>query len=287
PTKKESSLLLAKDKEGPKEGLVDRVTPGPLTYLDRKFPSFVLSEGAAVKQIDLIRPGETYQLKNEKSDKADAWKFVTPKELESGPADSYAASDIQFGLGRLLPLRVAAEKADDKQLDGFGLKPPQYQVTLTIAAKDGKEEKYTYSFGKETPDRSGVFAKSDKGDLIYVVPTVTLTPLQAELQDKALFAFDVDKVRGLKLSGWKNVVGSLQTIDLERKSKSSWMAKAPPDYQVEPSVAESFLQVLANLRTTKFLKGAPKPEFGLDPAKNPTALTVEIILDGDKPPLHL
>src|SRR5207248_6732805 len=37
---KSPALLLAKDKEANKEGLVDRVTPGPLAYLDRKIPTF-------------------------------------------------------------------------------------------------------------------------------------------------------------------------------------------------------------------------------------------------------
>jgi hypothetical protein len=246
-----------------------------------------MAEGTTVKQIELTRPGETYQVKSEKSDTQDIWKFAAPKELEGRPADSYAVRDIQIGVMRLLPLRVAAEKADDKQLEAFGLKPPQYQVTITLGTKDDKEEKYTYSFGKETPDKSGVFAKSDKSDMIYVIPSAALTPLQAELQDKALFTFDADKVRSLKLSGWKNIVGSVQTIELERKSSKSWIAKSPAGYEVEPSVAESFLLMLSNLKTTKFLKGPPKPEFGLDPAKNPAALTVEVVLDGDKPPLKL
>jgi hypothetical protein len=289
---KEGTLLLAKDKEGIKEGLADRVTPGPLAYLDRKVPTYAIGEGTTIKQLDLTRPGETYQLKNEKSGDAksgepDVWKFAAPKELDKRPADTYAVHDIIFGLNRLTPLRVAAEKPDDKQLEGFGLKPPQVQATLTLATKDNKEEKFTYSFGKETPDKTGVFLKSDRNDLVYVVPTTVMTPLQAELQDKTLFSFDVDKVRGLKLAGWKNVVGSGYALELERKSKTSWVAKAPPGYELEPSVAESFLQMLSHLKTTKFLKGPPKPEFGLDQAKNAGVLTIEISVEGEKEPLKL
>ncbi|HMF12980.1 MAG TPA: DUF4340 domain-containing protein, partial [Gemmataceae bacterium] len=293
PAAKESRVLLVKDKDGAKEGLADRVTSGPLSYLDRKVPTYSLLDGATVKQIELTRPGETFQLqsaKSEKSDKPgllDTWKFTAPKDLESRPADSFAVRSIEFGMQGLSPLRVAAEKADDKQLEGFGLKPPQYQVTITVAGKEDKEEKYTYLFGKEAPDKSGVFAKSDKTDLIYVVPSAALTPLQAELQDKTLLTFDVDKVKGLKLSGWKNIVGSVQTIDLERKTSKSWVAKSPSGYDVDPTVAESFLQMLANLKTTKFLKGPAKPEYGLDPAKSNTTLTVEIFMEGDKPPLVL
>ena len=114
-----------------------------------------------------------------------------------------------------------------------------------------------------------------------------LTALQAELQDKALFAFDVDKVRSLKLSGWRNVVAGGQTLDLERKSASSWVAKPPQVLDIEPAITESFLRMLSGLRTTKFLKGPPKPEYGLDPAKNLALLTIEIMVEGEKAPLKL
>ena len=284
---KQPTLLLVKDKQGIKEGLADRVTPGPLTYLDHKIPTYTPSEGSTIKLLDLSRGAEAIQLKSEKTGEVETWKFSAPKDMEQRPADSFAIRDIIFGLGRLIALRVAAEKPTDKQLESFGLKPPQFQATITVANKDGKEEKYSYSFGKEMSDKSGIYMKSDRGDLVYIIPAAILTPLQAELQDKSLFAFDVDKVRGLRISGWKNVVAGGQTLDLERKSKSSWTAKSPQGLEVEPTITESFLQMLSNLRTTKFLKGAPKPEYGLDPTKNQGLLTIEIILDGDKPPLKL
>jgi hypothetical protein len=284
---KEPTLLLVKDKEAGKEGLVDRVTPGPLAYLDRKVPVWSTAEGTHIKELTLTRNGEKIALKSEKSGEVNVWKFETPKDLQGRQADTYAVNDILFAVQRLSPLRVAAEKSSDKQLESFGLKPAQFEVAVTIAPKDGKEEKYVYSFGKETPDKSGVFAKSDRGDFVYVVPPAILTTVQAELQDKTLFTFDVDKVRGLKLTGWKSLLGTPQTLDLERISKSSWKAKSPPGFEVEASVAEAFLHTLAGLRTIKFLKGAPKPEYGLDAKSNPDLLTIEINVEGEKAPLTL
>jgi hypothetical protein len=287
---KEPTLLLVKDKEGGKEGLVDRVTPGPLAYLDRKVPVWSTAEGSQIKQLTLTRNGETITLKSEKSGEVNVWKFDAPKELQGRQADTYAVNDILFAVQRLTPLRVAAEKANDKQLESFGLKPAQVEVAVTVAPKDGKEEKYVYWFGKETPDKSGVFAKSDRGDFVYVAPPAILTTLQAELQDKTIFTFDADKVHGLKLTGWKSFVGSPQTLELERISKSSWKAKSPPSpagFEVEASVAEAFLHTLAGLRTTKFLKGAPSPEYGLDAKTNPDLLTIEINMEGEKAPLTL
>jgi hypothetical protein len=284
---KQPALLLVKDKEGAKEGLVDRVTPGPLAYLDRKLPAIPMGADTQAKQVTLTRGGETFQLKSEKSGEVEHWKFEAPKELAGRSSDAYAVRDILFGLQRLQPLRVAAENPNDKQLEGFGLKPPQTEVTVVTTNKDNKEDKHTYSFGKETPDKTGIFARASGSDLVYVVPSSVLTPLQAELQDKAIFTFDVEKVRGLKISGWKNVTGITQTLDLERKSKNSWVAKSPQGYEVEPTVAESFLHTLSSLKAIKFLRGGLKPEYGLDTAKNPGILTIEIMVEGEKAPLSL
>jgi hypothetical protein len=284
---KQPALLLVKDKEGAKEGLVDRVTPGPLAYLDRKLPAIPMGPDTQAKQVTLTRGGETFQLKSEKSGEVEHWKFEAPKELAGRSADAYAVRDILFGLQRMQPLRVAAENPNDKQLEGFGFKPPQTEVTVITTTKDNKEEKHTYSFGKETPDKAGIFARASGSDLVYVLPSITLTPLQGELQDKAIFSFDVEKVHALKISGWKNVTGITQTLDLERKSKNSWVAKSPQGYEVEPTVAESFLHTLSNLKAIKFLRGGLKPEYGLDAAKNPGILTIEIMVEGEKAPLSL
>jgi hypothetical protein len=267
--------------------LVERVTPGPLAYVDRKIPTFSRGPESTIGQLDLQRGSETYQFKGTKTGQFTSWKFTLPKEMEQRQADRYAVDGIVGGLERISALRVASEKAGDKELESYGLKPPQFQATITIADKDNKEEKYTYLVGKETPDKSGVFLKSDRSDLIYVVPATIQATLQAELQDKALFAFDVEKVRGLKISGWKNVVAGGQTLELDRKSKSSWVAKAPPGLEIEPTTTESFLLMLSSLRAIKFLKGAPKPEYGLDPAKNQGLLTIEIMVDGEKAPFKL
>ena len=47
--------------------------------------------------------------------------------------------------------------------------------------------------------------------------------------------------------GWKNILGVVQTLDLERKSKNSWVAKVPQGYEAEANVAESFLHTLSGM----------------------------------------
>jgi hypothetical protein len=158
---------------------------------------------------------------------------------------------------------------------------------VTVTDKDKKEEKYTNAFGKETPDKTGVFAKSSRSDLVYVVPPSVLNSLQAELQDKAVFNFDPDKVRTLRLSGWLNVSGVKQTLDLERKTKQSWIVKEPKGYELEATTAENFLLSLSSLRAIKFLKGGVKPEHGLDSMKNTKLLLIEISIESEKEPLKL
>src|SRR5262249_50701013 len=71
---KQPAMLLVKDKQGIREGLADRVTPGALAYLDHRIPTFTPSEGSSIKQLDLTRGGETYQLQAEKAGILDSWK---------------------------------------------------------------------------------------------------------------------------------------------------------------------------------------------------------------------
>ena len=299
---KEPTLLLVKNKEAGGT-LADHVTAGPLAYLDRKIPTFSGLGFPDVARLTIVRGGEKYELKQDKTGNKQTWTFEAPKDLSGRQGDVRAIMDLQFVLQRLSALRIAAEKPDDKQLEQFGLKPPKIEVTVVLKSKDdkdkddkdkkdkdkkekdAKEEKYVFSFGNVTEDRSGYYAKTAKSDLVYVVPKDAITPLEADLLDKTIFAFDVDKVRRMKLTGWKGL-GIQVTLDLERKSKQSWQAKTPKDFELEPATAEAFLNMLANLRAMKFLKTGPKPEHGLE-AKNKDLMVIEIDLDGEKQPLKL
>src|SRR5262249_39422077 len=172
----------------------------------------------------------------------------------------------------------------------YGLKAPEIKATLKVKAKgkdDQKPEDWVYLFGKGTEDKNGVYAKQEKHDLVFVGPAQVLTILRNDLLDTTVFAFDVAKVKELKITGWKPVNKFTTVLQMERKATNTWAMKMPPDFNLDGNQAEVFVGGLANLKADRFvlLKGGPKPEHKLDPKE--ALMQIEITLEGEKEPVTL
>src|SRR5258708_38037114 len=93
-------------------------------------------------------------------------------------------------------LRLAAENAPESDLEPlYGLKNPEVEIRLLATGKDNKPVEYVYSFGKETADKSGVFARSNKSNLIFVVNKTTVELFKADLRDPTVLSFQPSTVR--------------------------------------------------------------------------------------------
>jgi hypothetical protein len=259
--------------------LLAKVNQDALAYLDRTLPSF--SETAEVTNLVLDRGGDIYEVDKEGT----SWKLKKPQDLAGRAADSQNVDNIIRALRGLHTDKLVAESAPD--LDKYGLKTPQLKATLKVKAKDAdKPEDWVYFFGKETDDKTGVYAKQDRRDMIFVVRPDVLTTLRSELRDPTVLPFDIAKAKGMKLTGWKQAVGSTYTLDLERKAANTWTAKMPTDFALDNNQAETFLASLAGLKTDHFLADkAPLPEHKLSPKE--ATLVIEITVEGEKAPLTL
>lgn len=265
--------------------ILDKVNQKPVAYLDKTLPSF--SEHAEITQLVLDRGGEVYDIKNEqKEDKGKPiWKLTQPKDLAGRAADAGKVDRILRDLRELHPEKLEAEQGAD--LDKFGLKAPQVKATVQVKNADKKTEDWVYLFGKETEDKSGVYAKMNKSDFVFVVFNRVVDTLKGELQDPTVFQFDRDKVKEIKVTGWHKVIGVPLTLDLERKSSIDWTVKAPAGSNLDPAQAESLLTDLASLKAERFVvrKTGPKPEYEL--SEKVRSLFIEIFLEGEKEPLTL
>ena len=68
-----------------------------------------------------------------------------------------------------------------------------------------------------------------KSDLVFLVPKLMVDHLaNAELRDLTVFNFDMNKVKGAKITVWSNDLGSPVTLDLERKGDKDWAKKDGP-----------------------------------------------------------
>jgi hypothetical protein len=267
--------------------LLDKVSEGKIAYLDRKLPSF--ASNAEPAKVVILRGRETVEVDREKKDdKSPAvWKIQQPKEQAGRRAEFTKVNNIVHEMRDLLADKLVTEKATNNELERFGLTAPSYKVTITLPKEDKKTEEHVYLFGKETDDKTGVYAKQGGHDLVFVVKKNVLDGLQGDLQDPTVFSLDPAKVKGLKLIGWQDIIGSSFALDLERKSSQDWAVKAPPDFKVDSRKAESLLQALQNLRAEKFIahKIEAKPEYKFEPKDG--ALEIVLTVEGEKDPYTL
>jgi hypothetical protein len=268
--------------------LLEKAQEGALAYLDRTLPPFP-ADGTVTK-VAVVRGGGTYEIEREQKDEKApaAWKIKLPKALAERNADSHAIENLIGDLRTLQAEKLVAQKASDADLDKYGLKAPAEKVTLTVKNKDGKTAEHVYLFGKDTPDKTGRYAKQGERDVVFTVRDTQVASLKAELSDPTVLAFDLAKVRGLKITGWHEKIGARFTLDLERKGPQDWTAKAPADFHLNKAEAESFLAGhLAGLKAQRFVafKTGAKPEFKLDPKD--ALLEIEISVEGEKDPYQL
>ncbi len=267
------------------ESLLGKVTRGRLEYLDVTLPSFTTDKAT---KLAFNRGDEQYIVeKQQKDEKSPAtWVFQQPSSLAGRTADFVKVQQLLGALSGLRAERLWAEKATDRELERFGLKPPRLQATVSL--KDDKDKERVYQFGTETDDKQQVYAKLGGQDLVFSARKGVIDPFQqTDLIDPTVFRLDLAKVTGMKLTGWKDVVGQETALDLERKGANNWSVKAPAGYKLSASQAEAFLTNLAVVRAEKFVayKSGPKPEYKLTTAAG--ALQVDLTIDGEKEPTTL
>ena len=263
-----------------------RVKQGALAYLDKNLPSF--SEKAEVTSLVLERGGETYEIEKEQKDDNTpaAWKIRKPERLAGRTADAVNVDSIIRGLRQLKAEKLEAETAAN--LEKYGLEAPAIQATLKVKNKEEiKTEDWVYLFGKETDDKTGIFAKQDKRDMIFSVAAVDLTPLRSELQDTTVFQFDVNKVQTLECTGWKKEVSFQFTLEMERKGPGNWAMKKPPDFDLDSAQTELFVAGLMGLKADRFVVRQKGPQAEHKLGEKDALLRIAITVEGEKTPLTL
>ncbi|HZU37866.1 MAG TPA: DUF4340 domain-containing protein, partial [Gemmataceae bacterium] len=262
------------------EDLYDKVEQGRLAYLDRTLPTLPVDADAI--KLTLVRDGKTFELT--KDDKANTWSLKQPGQAKPVPADTQNVNNIVRELRELRALKLVNEKPSQSALAQYGL-GSKTKATLVVRKADKKTEQRVYQFGTEVKD--GLYAQESGSDLVFVTEPIVLKTLQSELRDRVLFHFTPDKVKEIKLSGWKPVYKHAVTLDLKREGKDGWKAAKAPfdDFKVDRQKVENFLRDLTDPErplVERFLDGPAKPEYQLGPDQR--TLLVEITVEGEKSP---
>jgi hypothetical protein len=268
------------------DAVLDKVTAGPLSYLDRKLATFSdnpFDVAKDVTKLTLQRGKETWEVTKEKAGDKTTWKITQPPALAGRTANDQSVTGVLQDLAVLRAEKFVAEKPSEKELADYGLKEPETKATVTVT-KDGK---WVYFFGKQSDTKMGVYAKQNKADLVFLVPALAAERVaKADFRDLTVFHFDMAKVKGAKITVWSNDLGGAIVLDLERKGVKDWVLKGgPAGFMPDGAVVESFIAGLAHLQASKFAAPKPNADTGLDVAKK--ALKVEITVEGEKEPFEL
>jgi hypothetical protein len=256
---------------------------GPVAYLDKNLPSF--NPGAQdpsenVTRLKLVRAGKTVEIAREKADTP--WKFISPAEQSGLAVSANTVRGLLGTINNLRALSIISEKATDAQLDkDFGLKAPTTQVVVTTG-KDKEAKTWEFTFGKETPEKTGFFAKQSWRDLVFTIDKLTPATLEAELAETTLFAgTEIAKIETVRMVGWQAVTGSPFTLELQRV-QGKWQSKSPANFAIDSAKVDKFLSDVTNLRVEKFVSFATpaKPEQNFDPAKG--GMSLEFTSSGEK-----
>lgn len=264
------------------ETIWPKITAGRLEYIDPTIPSFLASNAT---KLAFNRGNDQYVLEKQ-TDKQPTWVIRLPADRAERPADADRVAQILSELSGLSAVKLWSEKPNERELERYGLHNPRLRATVTV--KDGdKSHDMTYSFGSETDDKTGMYARISDRNVVFVVSKVAVPNLESgAIQDPVIFHLDTSKVTGLKLTGWKDIVGQPTTRELERKGSGNWSLKGS-DQKVNASQAEAFLNSLAVVRAEKFVAHKTGPKDDQKLAVTAGALEIQIQLEGEKDPVTL
>lgn len=277
-----------------REVLFDRISEGPLAYLDPKLAGF--REGASnaaqnVTKLVFTHKGKTTELVRAKD--SEPWKFVQPKEYADRAVDAFAVESLLNSLNTLRANKYLVEKATPEKLAAdYGLNPPASKAEITVTV-DGKSSVYEILFGKDATEPANLFAKlggAYNNDVVFTLDRATLNAFEREILDPTVFNFDPTKVKEVLLKGWSGTAGFTVTLDLVRKDDKTWEVRTGPpkdEFTLDSAKVNTFLMQLARLRADGFVSHGKAPEPAQELDVKLGGLSIKLTVDGEKDPLTL
>jgi len=279
------------------ESLFTLVKRKRVEYLDPKLPTFVTTLVTKVsidrKAGDGVKAVNTVIERASKDDKPAiqaTWNILAPDAAKGRNADPIKVNTILANLSGLRPVKLIADKPSPDALASWGLATDAPLLKAVVEFKepvDGAKER-TFLFGKTTEDGQAVYAKIAGTDLVFTVTKKFFidSMVDPDMMDMVVFRIDKTKVKKLKLSGWADIVGSVQVREVEKKGEF-WSFVGPVGYELDPRKVETFLEEILSPRAEKFVtfKTGPTPDQGFDLTKG--AMEIEVTVDGVEKPITL
>jgi len=214
------------------------------------------------------------------------WTFALPADRKGVLADAgLVGGDLLNSLASERPIRLIAEQPSDAELAKFGLDPkaPRMKVTVGLDVSTPPppeaDKERIYYFGNETDDKQSVYARQEGKAMVFTVSKSLFDKLSsADLQDKTVVRFDLQKVKKVKIRGWREKIGQMLIREFERQGGTggTWVATNPKDLSLDPAAVDRFLGAILGLKVKEYLPPGRRPEQHFPPEEAGFEITIEL-----------
>lgn len=233
--------------------LPDTFKKKPEDLRDKKVLAF---EKDDIEKLQLTYPDRQIVVEKRKSGDKSEWRLVQPVQAK---ADSSSVNDVLFDLQGYEVKDWVETKPTD--LAKYGLDKPQ--ITVTLTAKDGKQE--TLAIGDEK-GADEVFARNPgRGEVVTLAAKVVkdLTRQPFDLQDRSLIFFERDDIDKVEVTRGKTKIVCTKSgkgVDAE------WRIILPEEAEADKWKVDDILWDMEDLEAKKFVEESPTnlAKYGLD-----------------------
>jgi hypothetical protein len=242
------------------EPLAKKLLAGPLGFRDRSMARF-----SDADRVEMTRGGRHVVFAKIEG----TWKMVQPVSAEAEQSD---LEDWVNALARLRADELVAEHPTD--LRGLGLDRPQVEWRLS----SGEKEVLHLLIGSPTAD-GRVAARVAGNDMVFRLDPGLSAKATGEYRSRSLWLpLDSAQVESIRF-GYLDHPFSLRKVD------GKWTAVDQPKTPIRADAVSSLLDVMARLRTERFIvdSAADLKLYGLAPPE----LTLEVSTSSDKRTLYV
>lgn len=182
---------------------------------------------------------------------------------------------ISYTISSLTASKVAEENASDLSL--YGLDKP-----ATVSVKLENNEVKTLEIGRETPSKSGYYAKLKGSNTVYVIGSYdgkTLLSSYSDLRDKTLFTESYEDVTEFALERNGEIV-----FKAKKTGDYEWELTEPIEAEVKSGSIDTILQTFMGASASEFVErdAADLSKYGLDSPKYVITVDSKSILLGNE-----
>ncbi len=234
--------------------LPDTFKKKPEDLRDKKILAF---DKDNIEKLQLAYANRQIVAEKQKAGDKNEWRLVQPIQAK---ADSGSVNDVLFNLQGYEVKNWVETKPTD--LSKYGLDKPQ--ITVTLTAKDGKQE--TLTLGKKKAGTDEVFARNPaRGEVVTLAAKALdeLTKQPFDLQDKSLLSFKRDDIDEVEVArGRTKIVCTKSGKGVDAK----WKIILPEEAEADKWKVDDILWDMEDLEAKKFVEEAATnlAKYGLD-----------------------